>query len=179
MPPGRNLARQAKQPHQLARLQIVSFSPPGAPRSAARPRVPAVSSLATPANTLGGTGASTRRCGMLCAPFGCSVFDLDVGTFRGPSVIEYIICADVSQARSMYVLTNVPQRFADWCAITVCDVGLSQVTIDLLPDDVFLDVFDYFVKPFQEIEGWLALVHVCRRWRTVIFGSPHRLKLQL
>ena len=79
----------------------------------------------------------------------------------------------------MYVLTNVPQRFADWCAITVCDVGLGQVTIDLLPDDVFLDVFDYFVKPFQEIEGWLALVHVCRRWRTVIFRSPHRLKLQL
>ena len=53
------------------------------------------------------------------------------------------------------------------------------MTIDTLPDDVFLDVFDYFVKPFQGIEGWFTLVHVCRRWRTVIFGSPHRLKLQL
>jgi hypothetical protein len=57
----------------------------------------------------------------------------------------------------MYVLTNVPQRFADWCAITVYDVvGLGQVTIDALPDDIFLDVFEYFVDPFQSIEGWFC-----------------------
>ena len=29
------------------------------------------------------------------------------------------------------------------------------------------------------IESWQTLVHVCRRWRTIVFGSPHRLKLQL
>jgi hypothetical protein len=28
-------------------------------------------------------------------------------------------------------------------------------------------------------EGWLRLVHVCRRWRSVIFASPHYLNLQL
>ena len=26
---------------------------------------------------------------------------------------------------------------------------------------------------------WYALVHVCRKWRNVVFGSPRRLNLQL
>ena len=29
------------------------------------------------------------------------------------------------------------------------------------------------------VEVWQTLVHVCRRWRLVVFGSPRRLKLQL
>jgi hypothetical protein len=28
-------------------------------------------------------------------------------------------------------------------------------------------------------DGWHALVHVCRRWRNVVFASPRRLRLQL
>ncbi len=35
----------------------------------------------------------------------------------------------------------------------------------------------YVVK--TEIEAWKSLVHVCRRWRNVVFGSPHRLNLRL
>jgi hypothetical protein len=30
-----------------------------------------------------------------------------------------------------------------------------------------------------EIEAWQSLVHVCRRWRNLVFGSPRRLNLQL
>src|SRR6266403_4446456 len=30
-----------------------------------------------------------------------------------------------------------------------------------------------------EIEAWQSLVHVCRRWRNVVFGSPRRLNLRL
>ncbi len=30
-----------------------------------------------------------------------------------------------------------------------------------------------------EIEAWQPLVHVCRRWRSIVFGSPHRLNLRL
>ena len=30
-----------------------------------------------------------------------------------------------------------------------------------------------------EIEAWQTLVHVCRRWRSVVLGSPHGLNLQL
>ena len=30
-----------------------------------------------------------------------------------------------------------------------------------------------------DIEAWQTLVHMCRRWRSVVFGSPHHLNLQL
>jgi hypothetical protein len=54
----------------------------------------------------------------------------------------------------------------------------------MLPDDVLLEIFDIYVDSDNqyfknEIEVWQTLVHVCRRWRSVVFGSPHRLKLRL
>ena len=55
----------------------------------------------------------------------------------------------------------------------------------MLPDDVFLEIFDFYViQGFrllgrQKIEGWQMLAHVCRRWRSVIFQSQRRLNLQL
>ena len=61
--------------------------------------------------------------------------------------------------------------------------------IDILPDDVLLAIFDFFVNYFEyldedrpskeELEEWQLLVHVCQRWRSVVFGSPRRLNLQL
>src|SRR5258708_4002777 len=30
-----------------------------------------------------------------------------------------------------------------------------------------------------DVEKWHSLVHVCRRWRHIVFRSPHRLNLQL
>src|SRR5260221_5208216 len=29
------------------------------------------------------------------------------------------------------------------------------------------------------VESWQLLVHVCRRWRSLVFGSPRRLNLRL
>jgi F-box-like len=65
-----------------------------------------------------------------------------------------------------------------------CDVG--QGPIDMLPEDVLLDVFDFFQREtqpalgdFKNTNAWLALAHVCRRWRNVVFVSAHRLDLQL
>jgi hypothetical protein len=43
----------------------------------------------------------------------------------------------------------------------------------MLPDDVLLAVFDFCV------ESWQTLVHVSKRWRGVVFGSPRRLDLRL
>jgi hypothetical protein len=55
--------------------------------------------------------------------------------------------------------------------------------IDILPDVVLLAIFDFYVDGGQVakkgIEAWQTLVHVCRRWRSVNFGSPRRLNLQL
>jgi hypothetical protein len=64
---------------------------------------------------------------------------------------------------------------------------LPRVTIRLLSDDVLLEIFytyrelvrdDPFSYGFWD-ECWPRLVHVCRRWRFLIFASPHRLNLRL
>jgi hypothetical protein len=54
----------------------------------------------------------------------------------------------------------------------------------MFPDDSLLETFDYYVNStqhdfFQGTEVWHTLVHVCRRWHDVIFGSPLRLNLCL
>ncbi|KAI9450494.1 hypothetical protein F5148DRAFT_1242880 [Russula earlei] len=64
-------------------------------------------------------------------------------------------------------------------------VRLARVTtIDTLPDDVLLEIFDHhrlhaleysFFEPWE----WHRLAHVCRRWRSIIFASPRRLDLRL
>jgi hypothetical protein len=60
----------------------------------------------------------------------------------------------------------------------------KRVTIGSLPDNVLLDIFeshhidiDTGGPKFQW--QWETLVHVCQRWRYLIFGSPIRLNLQL
>ena len=56
--------------------------------------------------------------------------------------------------------------------------------IDLLPDDVLLGIFEFSVNANSNgsktwIEAWQTLVHVCRRWRSLVFRSPRRLNLRL
>jgi F-box-like len=57
--------------------------------------------------------------------------------------------------------------------------------IDVLPNDVLLEIFDFYVdmSPWYagktRVEAWQLLVHVCRRWRGLVLGSPRRLNLQL
>ncbi len=57
------------------------------------------------------------------------------------------------------------------------DVG--QVGIDILPGDVLLEVFDFYVQNTKGTNRWMTLVHVCQRWRNIVFGSTLRLDLQL
>jgi len=55
----------------------------------------------------------------------------------------------------------------------------GSVTFDMLPDDVLLDIFDFFRTDSSYYPWrWHTLVHVCQRWRHVIFASPRRLDLQ-
>jgi hypothetical protein len=55
--------------------------------------------------------------------------------------------------------------------------------IDALPDDILLEIFDFYMNPSYRnksgIEAWQSLVHVCRRWRSLVFNSPRYLNLQL
>jgi hypothetical protein len=60
------------------------------------------------------------------------------------------------------------------------------VSIDTLPDDALLVIFDHYVDGVR-LEGmrqnvemtWRLLVHVCHRWRRIVFESPRRLDLRL
>ena len=53
----------------------------------------------------------------------------------------------------------------------------------MLPDDVLLSIFEFCAneegkkKELQQV--WQTLVHMCRRWRSLVFGSPRSLNLQL
>ena len=54
----------------------------------------------------------------------------------------------------------------------------------MLPDDTLLDIFDSFLSDddaekyrFSPVWTWHELVHVCRRWRQLVLGSPGRFNL--
>ena len=54
--------------------------------------------------------------------------------------------------------------------------------INMLPEEVLLEVFDFYVDPtrrYDGVEAWCTLVHVCRKWRNIVFDSPLRLKLRI
>ena len=86
----------------------------------------------------------------------------------------------------MYVLKfwcGFPSEFLLRVACTVVKYN-RVVVIDPLPDDVFLEIFDLCLHgpakyPVRRMRKWITLVHVCRRWRRIIFASPRRLDLYL
>jgi hypothetical protein len=51
----------------------------------------------------------------------------------------------------------------------------------MLPDLALLETFDFYQNNHNSsrIQWWSLLVHVCRRWRQIIFESPLRLNLQI
>ena len=59
------------------------------------------------------------------------------------------------------------------------DPRFRQAAIGILPDDVLLDIFSFYVDQANKEDEWYTLVHVCQRWRNVVFGSPRRLHLTL
>ena len=74
-------------------------------------------------------------------------------------------------------LAQEPVPTVDWW-------NVARVTIDMLPDVALLEIFHFYVdaeriKYEEQIDAWHTLVHVCRDWRIVVFGSPHRLGLRL
>ena len=61
-----------------------------------------------------------------------------------------------------------------------------RVTIEALPDNVLIDIFDFYNREdlylfayWPKLLPWHRLVHVCQRWRSLVFGSPLRLNLRL
>jgi hypothetical protein len=51
-----------------------------------------------------------------------------------------------------------------------------------LPDVPLLEIFHFYTDrgdDDDDIEAWHTPVHVCRKWRLIVFGSPRRLDLRL
>ena len=79
-------------------------------------------------------------------------------------------------------IVYLPATVDDWC-----DAG--RVTIDMLPDVALLEIFGCYMNQAREegeeegdplkIQAWHTLVHVCRKWRIIVLGSPRRLDLRL
>jgi len=60
----------------------------------------------------------------------------------------------------------------------------NHVTIETLPDNTLLEIFDFYrMDAMAHSDGypwkWHHLAHVCRRWRCIVYASPHRLYLQI
>ena len=70
------------------------------------------------------------------------------------------------------------------CLQLLFTVWAGRVTINLLPDEVLLLVFHFDRSqdrphPSWDSWKWNRLVHVCRKWRSVVFESPNFLELRL
>ena len=79
---------------------------------------------------------------------------------------------------------------SEWLTGHCCDVDVPpvistppyvpRVTIAMLPDVALLKIFDFYVHgTWEGPNAWHKLVHVCQKWRNVVFGSPSRLDLRL
>jgi hypothetical protein len=50
----------------------------------------------------------------------------------------------------------------------------------MLPDVALLKIFDFYVhERLSSSTEWPTLVHVCLKWRNIVFGSPRRLDLHV
>ncbi|KAI9510573.1 hypothetical protein F5148DRAFT_1374366 [Russula earlei] len=67
-----------------------------------------------------------------------------------------------------------------------CDHRQDRVTINTLPDDVLVEIFHSYVIVDSSywdwdnrMNEWHTLVHVCHRWRSIVFASPRYLNLRI
>src|SRR5712671_2619889 len=64
--------------------------------------------------------------------------------------------------------------------LPVAQTNVGNVTIVILPDNVLIEIFDSYINDGAWLTGdWHDLVHVCRRWRYLVFTSPRGLCVRL
>ena len=63
----------------------------------------------------------------------------------------------------------------------LCDIDPTYITINELPENILLEIFDFYRKNSFDTRlwKWHLLAHVCRRWRQIVFSSPLRLNLRI
>jgi F-box-like len=80
--------------------------------------------------------------------------------------------------------TSYAQRAYNNHLLSLSGLISPPTTIEALPDDVLLDIFDFYrealmLNPGKWAREWHKLVHVCQRWRCIVFASPRRLMLHI
>ena len=87
---------------------------------------------------------------------------------------KYYRAAEISTRQdrgALYLLCHVA-RIADHC-------NVGKVTIEMLPEEILLEIFAFYMDGDHDHEEWETLVHVCRGWRSIVFAAPRHLNLQL
>jgi len=85
------------------------------------------------------------------------------------------------------VVSDESRSFVTRTELRGADRLYPRVTIDALPDNVLLEIFEVYLgkddpdepDDGHNFDGWQTMVHVCRRWRCIVFASPRRLDLKL
>ena len=127
---------------------------------------------------------------------------LQIPPHRSEGVLKIVGIARNQRTFSHKVRPSLPS-YRPHRVLTLCDPDESDrdvTTISTLPDDVLLDVFDFCrmdedyaihcaIHCPQDRNScrnlswdsweWHLLVHVCRRWRELVFTSPRRLNLRI
>jgi hypothetical protein len=70
--------------------------------------------------------------------------------------------------------------------LTLCGTGernrdATTIRVDMLPHDVLLEIFVFYRDGdcYRLVWQWHILLHVCQRWRQVVFASPLHLDLRV
>ncbi|KAH9163240.1 hypothetical protein EDB89DRAFT_2234326 [Lactarius sanguifluus] len=97
--------------------------------------------------------------------------------------------SDPSSGATSFDATSHISKMTQVCSIerlsAQCGSCRPATTIGMLPDNVLLEIFDYYRtqsltrQDNVPVWPWHLLVHVCRKWRQIIFESPLRLSLQI
>ena len=62
---------------------------------------------------------------------------------------------------------------------TASDIAPPPFPINSLFDEILLEIFTCYVGQSHMRDAWHTLARVCRRWRSIAFGSPRRLNLRI
>jgi hypothetical protein len=97
-----------------------------------------------------------------------------------------------NKLRFFSFLTDIPPKRHVGSLVNSGDQNWAPnwtVAIDKLPGEVLLEIFDhyrqsfdhqiFFLRVWNNKNGWFKLAHVCHKWRCIVLASPRRLRVLL
>ncbi|KAH9037541.1 hypothetical protein EDB84DRAFT_1577593 [Lactarius hengduanensis] len=114
------------------------------------------------------------------SPVSLSSFSEPHLSIGSPSVRPLSIPSDPSSGATSYT-GNTAQGNFEKHQNGSTQGGRHPTTIGMLPDNVLLEIFDFYRKltTITCVWKWHLLVHVCQTWRQLVSASPHRLDLKI